>query len=331
MAGGGRGFAPRRVLGFAAGLVVGVACAQRPAPLVIAPTPTPAPPSRAVCGIETSYGLEHPRAERVFPAAYYFTLLLKGYHWGTVPRPITECSGRPVVLKTDGCGKEPPPPGAPIDRLTERDVYVIDATDTTRLVWVMVERFRNGEAQGPVALVEITDRGLAVRALGVLRAFTEHVALRLVPLGTGSVLVAETEHCAADSAQGQGCKRAIRFMPRSGERFVSASLGDEKGVCVGSAFIELTASGLSPATSEKFGLETAVSFGPEEITLREQLTISPPGTSAASARAAGFVREVRAERRIRLKGEALIVSGPDLVTRWLSRSNEIGDLHGAER
>jgi hypothetical protein len=180
----------------------------------------------------------------------------------------------------------------------------------------MTERFPSGEAQGPVAMVEISGRNLLVRAIGVLRAYPERVSLRLVTLGSGTVLVAEGEHC-ADDRSADSCARGIRLLPLVGDRFVASPIRDDRGVCQSNSFIALRGGGNLTSSSERYRLETAVSIGADEITLREQLTISP---ATAADKALGFVRQVRAERRVRMQGGSLVASGPALLGRWLSQS-----------
>jgi len=86
-------------------------------------------------------------------------------------------------------------------------------------VWVETNHLPDGRAEGPVAIVEVDDRGLSVRALGVLRAFRDNVTLRLASLGAGTVLVAESERCETLRTRGEdgraprACDRAIRVVP----------------------------------------------------------------------------------------------------------------------
>jgi hypothetical protein len=281
-------------------------------------TPVPAkktaPPPRAEappCTIETTVASGKAPRDRKFPASYWFALLLPGYRSsGIVLRPATDCSGRHVTVMNDGCGKEAPVEAVPIDRLTEENLLIVDVEGATRLVWAMTDRLSDGQVQGPVGLVEITDRGLAVRALGVLRTYPERMTLRLARLGTGKILVAEGEHC-GEHGTAETCTRAIRFLTLRGDRFVAAPMTDETDACLGSGFVALTASGTDPSSTDRYRLETSVSFGPDEITLREQLTISAVRTSAA-----GFMRQVRADRRLSFRDGHLVASAPALVSRW---------------
>jgi hypothetical protein len=221
-----------------------------------------------------------------------------------------------VAVASDGCGKDDAVTATPIERLTEKNLLVVDASDTTRLVWAMTDRLSDGEVQGPVALVDITERGLAVGALGVLRAYPERATLRLARAGTGTLLVAEGERC-ADPAATEACGRGIRFLSLSGDRFVPLPISDDKGACLGSAFVALTGTGTDPSSTDRYRLETSVSFGADEITLHEQLTIS-----AAKGSTGGFMRQVRSERHLGLRDGRLVASGPALVSRWLAQSEE---------
>ena len=283
-----------------------------------ATTPRPAQSPRLIaCSYATTMGTDRPPEQREFPASYWFALLLAGYQSaGTFPAPVTDCGGRQVRLESDGCGAQPPAPAVPVERLSDRDLVIAQASETTRLVWVMAARAPDGQAEGPVALVDVTPRGLIVRAIGVLRGYSERVALRLAQVGSTTLLVAEGERCGPD-----GCVRGVRFIPRNGDQFVASTIRDDRGDCLGSTFVILTGSGVAPGSADRYHLETSVSFGTDDITLREQLTISPsPGRGGN--RAPGFVRQVRSERRLRVQAGAIVASAADLLTRWREHASE---------
>ncbi len=294
-------------------LVVVLVIAACAAPVkTVAPRPEPRP-----CTIESTVGTDKAPRERKYPHSYWFALLLPGYRSsGFVTRPVTECSGRLVTVVGDGCGKETPAEAIPIERLTDENLMVVDVEGAKRLVWAMTDKLTDGQVQGPVGLVEITERGMAVRALGVLRAYPERMTLRLTRLGAGTILVAEGERC-SERGSPESCTRAIRFLTLRGDRFVAVPMSDEKGACLGSGLVALTASGVDSSSTDRYRLETSVSFGPDEITLREQLTISAPKTSAV-----GFMRQVRADRRLSLRDGRLVASAPALVSRWQQGSAE---------
>jgi hypothetical protein len=267
-----------------------------------------APPT--VCAVSTKVGSDLPAKDRQFPPGYWFGLLLSGYRdGGVVPRPAVDCSGRPAAVDREGCGGEATYAVTPAAKVTAKDLLVSTVTETTRLAWAMIDRVADGEVQGPVGLVEITDQGLKVRALGVLRAYPEGASLRLVRVGAGSLLVAEGERC-DDRASPEHCPRAIRFLSLAGERFVPLTVNDDKGACLGKGFVTLATAGTDSASGDGYRLETQVSFAPDEVTLHEQLTISAKGG------AGGFVRVVRADRHLGLGPAGLVASGPALVSRF---------------
>jgi hypothetical protein len=314
----------RMVVLLAAG-AVGLSCAARvapaPAPATVAPAPAPvavAPPvahPQGICIVSTTMGNDRAARSRVFPASYWIALLVTGYRPGQLlERPIRDCLGRATIVESDGCGGVPPPVTVPSQRLGDQDLVLADAGETTRLVWVMTDRLAGGEAQGPIGIAEVTDQGLVVRSIGMLRAYGEHVTLRLARLGTGTVLVAEGESCAGSSDE--VCKRGIRFLIVNGDQLISRPIKGEAGECLSSAFIPLNASGHAPNSKDKYRLETTVSYVNDEIVLREQLTIS---AAKDPSRSSEYVRQVRSERRVFFRNGNLVASGQSLMDRWLAQ------------
>jgi hypothetical protein len=310
--------APALVLAIALATGGGGCASPQPAPAG-APTPKPTPAAKPLCTIATTApATEGPVRDRVLHAAQWYAALLPTYRWGgIVSRPLTDCTGRPFDYPYDGCGDQPQLPSTPVQRLTERDLLITTVSDTMRIAWATTDRFPTGEAQGPVALVEISGKNLLVRAIGVLRAYPEHVSLRLVNFSGGPVLVAEGEHCIDQGSAAESCERGIRLLPLVGDRFVASPIRDDRGVCLSNSFIALRGSGVAASSAERYRLETSVSIGADEIMLREQLTISP---ATAADKALGFVRQVRAERRVRVQGGGLVASGPALVGRWQTQA-----------
>jgi hypothetical protein len=277
-----------------------------------------APAAHPLCEIETTVGVDKAPRDRAFPANYWFVLLLHGYRSsGEIPRPAKDCSGWPIKLESDGCATDPAPEALTATPLTARDLVVTNLGDTRRLVWAITDRLADGQAQGPVALAEIGSGSVAVRSLGLLRAYPDNVSLRLDHLGTGTVLVAEGERC-AEARPGTPCDRAVRVVPLVGSRFIPKPLVDDKGACLGTALLSVrSGSNLATAGGARYQLEASVTFSPDAITIREQLALTQQhGTDVGST---AFVTRVQAERQVTMRGGSLVGTGPSLLSRWLAQ------------
>jgi hypothetical protein len=257
-----------------------------------------------------------------FTPQEWFAFLLMGYHAsGDVARPVRDCTGQVVKLEADGCADDPIPAGVGPPALTSRDLIFAPAGDTRRLVWVITDRLPDGQAEGPVAITEIEDRRIAVRAIGLLRAYPENVSLRLDKLAGGTVLVAEGERCVKPQDP-ELCQRAIRVVPLIRDRFVPKPLVDDKGACVGSAFLSTrTGGGAGKRHRAKYQLEATVTFSPDNISIREQLAITGARPSSDSSDES-FVTRVQAERQVTLRGESLVATSPSVLERWLAQQGK---------
>ena len=278
-------------------------------------------PARQLCSIDTTVGVEKAPRDRAFPPAYWFVLLLEGYQSsGGVARPAKDCRGWPIKLAPEGCGGDDSVPPMTATALGTRDLVVSSLGDARRLVWAMTDRLEDGQAQGPVAIAEINQRGVVVRTLGILRAYPHNVSLRLERVGIGTVLVAEGESC-VDPDQptaSERCERAIRVVPLLGDRFVPKPIVDDKGVCVGSALFPIRAAGdAGKGRAARYKLEASVTVGPDNIGIREQLVLTR-AQAATDVAGGSFVTRVSAERQITWRGGSLVATGPSLLTRWLA-------------
>jgi len=159
-----------------------------------------------------------------------------------------------------------------------------------------------------------------VRAIGVLRAFPDNVSLRLDKLAGGTVLVAEGERCVKPQDPAL-CQRAIRVVPLIRDHFVPKPLVDDKGTCVGSAFLSTrSGGGAGKRHGAKYELEATVTFSPDNISIREQLAISRAKSADASDES--FVTRVQAERQVTPRGEALVATAPSVLDRWLAQQGK---------
>lgn len=160
---------------------------------------------------------------RVLPAAVWFQVLIPGVSRPALllPDQPRACSGEPIAADPLAAPPLPPRP------LAESDLTFGEGPEGQLLVWARALRFADGAAAGPVALVRWFERGLEIRAIGLLHGPARRVRLRLEPLAEHALLVADGERCAAPDA----CVREYSLMPLLGRRFVPADLaeGERRG------------------------------------------------------------------------------------------------------
>jgi len=299
---------------------VGASCSHEAAKPTPKPGPPPPPPAPPLCVIDTTLNTDKPVKDRTYTPGYWFSLMLKGYTAsGQISRPTTDCRAAVVMMDRDGCSTDPPAELLPAQLLTPNDMVVATVDDNHRLVWAMTDRLSDGEAQGPVALAELTQKGILMRALGVLRAYPQNVSLRLETMGGGgSVLVADGEHCERGEA-GEECARAVRLVPLIGNKFAPTPLIDASGGCIGRPFIPVRYQGTAEGNGARYKGETLVTFSGGIVLVREQLALDTRPRHATDAASASYVTRVQADRQISLSDGKLIATGPSLLARWLSR------------
>src|SRR4051812_9539416 len=142
------------------------------------------PANQPLCRITTSLAASKPLADRVLPAPFWFSLLVRGYQsTGAIGRPVRDCEGQLVVWTADECGADRDSASLEPEPLGDHDLVISHLGEGRRLVWAITERFANGEAAGPVALAVFDSRGVSVMAMGVLRAYPNRAQLRFETLG----------------------------------------------------------------------------------------------------------------------------------------------------
>ena len=247
----------------------------------------------------------------------WLALLLRGYDPESrkVTDPAVDCTGTqvrwewPAAACFDNTLHRTKLPGRP---LGEKDVVVSPIGENLQLVWIATNRFVSGDAMGPVAAVETRSRRLVVRALGVLRGYTERAKLRLEKLGDTEVLVAEGEHCT--SADPASCQRAARVMPFKGQRFVAEPTFSEAGACVSPAWFDLSREekeSLESGWKRRYQLTATLVFEPGGIRVDEQLVVHDldPRQPQAPPR---IYRRAQGERTVKLVDGKLVVTGQSL-------------------
>jgi hypothetical protein len=208
-------------------------------------------------------------------AGTWARLLIHGYR-PEVGRLNLDCSGAEIAWQGPAHQCADPESARSVlpDRpITEREVVVSELDRAHRLVWVQTRHFADGDALGPVALVEVKGRRLRVEALGTLRAYPSS-RLRLAQGGGAVVLVAEGQGCTG--AGSTGCGRAARLMTLNGTRFNPSRMVDENGACLGAGWIQLAREVVERFGEEKerlYRVNASVSGGADGIMLTELVTV----------------------------------------------------------
>jgi hypothetical protein len=261
----------------------------------------------------------------------WFDLLLHGFDrkQGTVARPTVDCSGAPVVWQepvADECREAGPEalPLPPAEHITDEDLIMATVRADLRLVWVIARRYSNGEALGPVGLVERTDDGIIVRALGSLRSFPRYATLRLEKSGDVDVLVAEGEQCTGEEPS--VCRRFIRLLPMRHGRFFSESVTGQDGRCLGPNWFPLSREerlALPNGLQRKVEMSSTFKFGPQGITQNEQVTMKDSDPKEPSLPGQQHWNS-QAERMLRVEGNRLVGTHPSLWVRLVEKELQQG-------
>lgn len=271
----------------------------------------------ALCASEVEGGEAVETQSNEVPPDIWFALILKSYNAKThePARPARDCTNKPLVVEdeaTVACLQRDaaPLPPRPLDG--EKDLELVGLDEGKALVWVRTDYFEDGDALGPIAVAEYRKNGLAIRALGALRANPNRVRMRLEPMGESTVLVVESMVCPEDGDASK-CARVMRLLPREGDRFVERPLYDEKtDACLGPATFPLAQFEeiqRDDGSIRRFELARKIDFEDGVVTVDEQVTIKDIDPAQPDAPPAVF-RKAQIERTLRLDGTGLKTSEP---------------------
>ncbi|MEM9461762.1 MAG: hypothetical protein AAGF11_46815 [Myxococcota bacterium] len=270
-----------------------------------------------LCASEVEGGEAAETQSQNVPPEVWFTLILKNFNakTGEPKRPATDCTNKPLEIEDEQVAQcvlsdDPVPalPPRPLDG--EQDLEIIGIDDGQALVWVRTDYFEDGDALGPIAVAEFRSNGIAIRALGALRANPNRVRMRLEPMGESTVLVVESMVCPPDDPA--KCARVMRVLPREGNRFVERPLLDDDDGCLGPATFAMTRS--TEVTRDdgiirRFELARTFDFEEGAVTVNEQVTIKDIDPEQPDAPPAVF-RKAQIERPLRLEGGGLRTTQP---------------------
>jgi hypothetical protein len=249
------------------------------------------------------------------PSEAWLSLLLHGYDAATgqvVGAPL-DCTGTPIAWQDvdDNCAvrvETPLPPG----RLTPSSVVVTNLDANTRLVWVQLQRFADGDGLGPLARVEVRSDSLVVLAVGSARSGPERMRLRIEQLNNVDLAVLEGDRCEATQ-----CQRLARLIPQRGRRFIPEPLRTANGSCLGSATLGIKRLKEVPSTPgfrRIFELDSTLAFSPTQLLVHEQLFVRDRDTRLPAA-PLRLYRSAQDDRTVTATPDRLVVDKPSLWAR----------------
>jgi hypothetical protein len=220
-----------------------------------------------------------------------------------------DCTGLPIhwTPPPSNCIVKTPPLGTPQPvPLTEESVVERMLPGDHRLVWVMTHRFANGDGYGPVALVRIYPRGLAVEAIGPLRLRRERVGLELWRIGGREIMVAQGETC-HDKKDAGSCHRAANVLVLRKHAFLDPPITYPDGQCIDVPWIELVRQANLPIEggwNRHFEITSSLSHDERYFVITEQLRVEDSDPDQPDVPPRPF-RKADTERFIHLEEGAL--------------------------
>lgn len=311
-----------------------------------------------ICSAEVAGGTAVESEAQELPADIWYSIMLQGFDRermlaGDDPK---DCTGTSTLIPTppplsanapDGqeAGEDANPNEVagctiggdletgrlPARPLTDDDILISEGPNGTSLVWVQATHYKSGEAIGPVALVEWTKAGIAIRALGSLRAQTNKARMRIEVAGEQRILVVEGDQC--NSEESKLCKRIMRLLPIINGRFatVPLKLSPEEAqgadACLGDAafaLFEQHTSDLPDGWIRKFEIVRSVTFDTGTPLISEQVVIKDKDPNQPEAPAKEF-RQAASDRTLVYKDRYFETRGSlwdDMISNYGSVAHD---------
>jgi hypothetical protein len=278
-----------------------------------APACAQQPPELPLCRIDLAAAPRR-EAEALRPDAWAELIMRRG------PSPLLECTGRALVDTPPGCDPSPTHDERPqLLPLADARALLGEAPPGHTLVWLTLARFPDGDAFGPVALIEWQERGIAIRGLGPLRASAEGAQLALHTLGDdphARLLVVESLRC---DPQGARCTPLLDLLPLRQGRFIRAPVhADDR--CSEPSQIPLERSEVIEVNAglhRRFRAALSVEITPRGVVLEESVHVDDidPQRPQAAPRPYRHATETRV---LSLSHGHLLASAPPLWPRMLA-------------
>lgn len=304
-----------------------------------------------ICSAEVAGGAAAESEVRELPPDIWYSIMLQGFDrdrmlagddpkdcTGTstlspTPPPLAEgekpaADADPTIVAGCKIGGDLEAGRLPARPLTAEDIVINEGPDGSSLVWVQATHYKSGEAIGPVALVEWSKAGIAVRALGSLRAQTNKARMRIEVAGDQRILVVEGDECNLEVSK--LCQRIMRLLPIINGRFATVPLKldpkDAKGadVCLGDAsfaLFEQYTSDLPDGWVRKFEIVRSVTFDKGVPLVSEQVAIKDKDPNQPEAPPQDF-REASSDRNLVYKDRYFETRG----SLWDDMINNYGSV-----
>lgn len=259
--------------------------------------------------------------------AEWLDLIVKVNNDGRQLTAMYDCTGAIIrwspppqtcIVKSPDIGQPSPVP------LTEESVVERRLAGDERLVWVITHRFANGDGFGPVGLVKILRRGIAVEALGPLRLRTDRINMELWQIGGPEVMVATGETC-YDKRDPGSCHRASNVLVLRQNAFLDPPITYNDGRCIDAPWVELSRRADLPLDSgwnRHFEITSTLSHDERYLVITEQVLVedSDPDAPDVPARE---VRRVDTQRFIHLDAGRLVTRQHPLWPKILPVAGQV--------
>ena len=329
------------LLGITMSFALSVGCKRK------GPTgPTP------ICMAEVAGGTAVESEAQELPADIWFSIMLENFDRdrrlpGDDPK---DCTGRSTMQPTPPPLPEGEQPGEddkpnivagcdisgdpqakllPTRPLTDEDVIINKGPEGMSLVWVQAAHYDNGEASGPVAMVQWTQAGVAIRALGSLRAQTNKARMRIEMAGDQQILVVEGDQCNPEISK--LCKRIMKLLPNLNGRFATVPLKLQKDEIVGDvdpclgeasfALFEQFSSDLPDGWIRHFDISRSVTFDKGAPLVAEQVNIKDQDPNQPDSPPLDF-REASSDRTLLYQDRHFATRG----SLWEQMINNYGSV-----
>ncbi len=270
-----------------------------------------------------------PSETRSLPPAAWFAALLPGYARDTreVAPPARDCTQTVVAWSAaDTCPIASDAAALPSRPLGPEDLVFQPVDGDRALLWLVTQRFADGDGLGPAALIAWTDHGFRVWRIGPLRAPAANPRMRIEKLGKAEVLLVDAERCAPT---GERCLPLTVVVPVVDRRFTPSPILGDGGRCDGPPVIERSRVDdlpLAGSRVRRFELGADVRVDQGALIIDEVVAVHELDPAAPDEPPVEY-RRVTETRTIRLRGAALVADRPPLWPRVLA---DTGRVDGAQ-
>lgn len=210
--------------------------------------------------------------------------------------------------------------------ITEESIMTVRIDYEHQLQWVHTHTNAAGDRVGPVALVERTETGWAVRAMGTVVAPAGRPRLRMESLGGHDVLVSQGERC-TNPEDPETCESQVRLWLRQGDRFEATSVrqDNEEHTCIGPAMVDISRSTVIPLPNSwqrAFRLAASVEYQGGQVLIHEQVVVHDSDPNLPGVPPTPF-RVIDSDRTLTFRDGYLVASARPLWDRSLEQLGSV--------